>query len=243
MTWPAPSGKITMALVAVQTPPGRLVSATYFGIDVLHPSCTSGNKVLDVSCKAAVYAYPFSPAFSVSPPAVASILLSGPGKFHLEPGTAKISSLWVYVGISQRNALLEVLLEPMGVRVLSVYDLPNAYSLFGKSPLLSRANCLKAMAICFPLERSLVCFARRCTPMNAGRAMLARMAMIAITMSNSIKVNAEEDFVFIYVFVTECGTAYRRIHRRSQRLFLTILWGNPETADYTDDAGDQFVET
>src|SRR5438034_6008574 len=126
MTWPAPSGKITMALVAVQTPPGRDVSATYFGIVVLHPSCTSGNKVLDVSCKAAVYAYPFSPAFSVSPPVVpTSILLSGPGEFHLEPGTAKISSLVVYVGISQRNASLEVLLLPKGSRLLSVYEVPG----------------------------------------------------------------------------------------------------------------------
>src|SRR5438034_11027005 len=89
-------------------------------------------------------------------------------------------------------------------KLLSVYDLPATYCLFGKSPLLSRANCRRAMAICVPLERSLVCFARRCTPMNAGRAMLARMAMIAITISNSVKVNDEEIFVFIYVLVTEC---------------------------------------
>src|SRR5438552_3349318 len=124
MTWPAPSGKITMVLVAVQTPPGRDVSATYFGIDVLHPSCISGNKVLDVSC------------------------------------------------------------------------------------------------------RSLVCFARRCTPMNAGRAMLARMAMIAITISNSIKVNAEEIFVFIYVFVTECRVLSQYPWKKSTVIFNYFM-GEP----------------
>src|SRR5438876_843258 len=123
-------------------------------------------------------------------------------------------------------------------KVLSVYDLSTTYFLFGKSPLLSRANCLKAMAICFPLERSLVCFARRCTPMNAGRAMLARMAMIAITMSNSIKVNAEEIFVFIYVFVTECRVLSQYPWKKSTVILNYFMGGGARrTSDY---AGDQF---
>src|ERR1700751_382153 len=71
--------------------------------------------------------------------------------------------------------------------------------LFGKTPLLSRANCFKARTTCLPLDKSLVCLARSCTALNAGRAMLARIAIIAITTSSSIRVNAEEVFLIIEV--------------------------------------------
>src|SRR6266487_3021661 len=69
----------------------------------------------------------------------------------------------------------------------------------GNVPLLSRANCLKAKTICFPLERSLVCLARSWTPRNAGKAKLARIAIIAITISNSIRVNAEKVFLIFFI--------------------------------------------
>src|SRR5205823_1048193 len=66
-------------------------------------------------------------------------------------------------------------------------------------PSWSVAKSLQAKPICFALLRSLVCLARSCTELNTGRARLARIAMIAITTSNSIRVNAEEVFLFIYI--------------------------------------------
>src|SRR6266480_2023980 len=71
--------------------------------------------------------------------------------------------------------------------------------IFGNTPSWSVAKSLHPKPICFALLRSLVCLARSNTEANTGRARLARIAMIAITTSNSIRVNAEEVFLFIYI--------------------------------------------
>src|SRR5438309_9291783 len=94
--------------------------------------------------------------------------------------------------------------------------------LFGNTPLLSRANCFKARATCLPLDKSLVCLARSCTALNAGRAMLARIAMIAITTSSSIRVNAEE--VFLIIEVT-CWCVVWMGLKEEQGLFSLIFRG------------------
>src|SRR5439155_11299172 len=72
-------------------------------------------------------------------------------------------------------------------------------SICGYTPSWSLAKSLHVKPICFALERSLVCLARFNTEANTGRARLARIAIIAITTSNSIRVNAEEVFLFIYM--------------------------------------------
>src|SRR5437016_12812081 len=71
--------------------------------------------------------------------------------------------------------------------------------IFGNTPSWSAAKSRHAKPICFALLRSLVCLARSSTELNTGRARLARIAIIAITTSNSIRVNAEEVFLFIYM--------------------------------------------
>src|SRR5437762_6720780 len=72
-------------------------------------------------------------------------------------------------------------------------------STLGNTPSWSAAYILHPKPICFALLRSLVCLARSNTEANTGRARLARIAIIAITTSNSIRVNAEEVFLFIYI--------------------------------------------
>src|SRR5260370_10016329 len=93
--------------------------------------------------------------------------------------------------------------------------------LFGNTPLLSRANCFKARTTCLPLDKSFVCLARSCTALNAGRAMLARIAMIAITTSSSLRVNAEEAFLIIEV---TCWCVVSMDLTEAQTLFLLIFW-------------------
>ena len=69
-------------------------------------------------------------------------------------------------------------------------------------PSWSLAKSLQAKPTCLALERSFVCFARSCTELNAGRARLARIAIIAITTSNSMRVNAEEVLlIFISILI------------------------------------------
>src|SRR6266581_9309599 len=92
--------------------------------------------------------------------------------------------------------------------------------LFGNTPLLSRANCFKARTTCLPLDKSLVCLARSCTALNAGRAMLARIAIIAITTSSSMRVNAEE--VFLIIDVVLGGVVWMRL-KEDQALFYFFL--------------------
>src|SRR5438105_1645704 len=72
--------------------------------------------------------------------------------------------------------------------------------IFGNTPSWSVAKSLHAKPICFALLRSLVCMARSCTELNTGSARLARIAIIAITTSNSMRVNAEEVFLIIYIY-------------------------------------------
>src|SRR5205814_3880492 len=64
-------------------------------------------------------------------------------------------------------------------------------------PSWSLPSSLLANAICFPFDNAFVCEPFVWTETNAGSAMLARMAMIEITTSNSMRVNAVMLFFFI----------------------------------------------
>src|SRR5580765_543592 len=75
-------------------------------------------------------------------------------------------------------------------------------------PSWSLPKSLIANAICFPFDNAFVCAPFVWTETKAGSAMLARMAMIEMTTSNSMRVNAVMLFFFIGSKV--CGTSNRR---------------------------------
>src|SRR6267142_7067264 len=61
----------------------------------------------------------------------------------------------------------------------------------GKKSLLSPEYMITARPICFSLLKQLIPSARSFALLNAGSSMAARMAIMAMTTSNSINVNAE----------------------------------------------------
>src|ERR1035441_9785112 len=79
----------------------------------------------------------------------------------------------------------------------------------GKSSLLSSANILMPRPIWCRLELQLMVHARCLALLNAGSSSAARMAMMAITTSNSINVNARSMEVGFrdFIMLSSVGTA------------------------------------
>src|SRR5260221_2555608 len=76
------------------------------------------------------------------------------------------------------------------------------------------------MPICRRLFKQYVCLDFSFARDNAGRSMPARIAMMAITTSNSIRVKA--DFIFVFVWSLKVFSLWPR--RASARLFLGTGW-------------------
>src|SRR2546430_15136603 len=75
--------------------------------------------------------------------------------------------------------------------------MPGAAFITGRMPSLSLRYVCVRRAICRRLLRSFVTFARSRTLLKAGTAIAARIMMVAITTSNSIRAKARENFLFI----------------------------------------------
>src|SRR6266480_4647545 len=72
-----------------------------------------------------------------------------------------------------------------------------------------------------------VCWALASADVSAGTASAARIAIIAITTSNSIRVNAEEGLfilIFIWVFFSFCGCS-EGLLRRVLSCSGVVCWG------------------
>ena len=64
---------------------------------------------------------------------------------------------------------------------------------------LSKAQVRKAKPICLRLLTQLMRWARALARASAGNSMAARMAMMAMTTNNSMRVKAREDFRFLFI--------------------------------------------
>src|SRR5262245_30931630 len=121
----------------------------------------------------------------------------------------------------QRQTLLEML---VGVMYLPLFRITNhqfgvtigntPVLSGGRKSLLSLAYRLSAKAIWRLLLTQLIPLARSFARNNAGSSIAARMAMIAITTSNSISVNARE---------CRAGFPACRFGRLSSRPFLLLI--------------------
>src|SRR5215469_13171359 len=87
-------------------------------------------------------------------------------------------------------------------------------------PLKSPAYMTLAMPICLRLLRQAVCCALRLARLRAGRSIAAKMAMMAMTTNNSIRVKAlpfaarEEQRLLVGVNFGATVSFYRRVELR-----------------------------